>query len=70
MARVAKVKPGDAVAYVKDPSLYGVMTVVEVTFRGWVVCEDADGRPLGKFQPGELDEAEKFYVGAGVDATA
>lgn len=62
--------PGDAMAYVRDPSLYGVMTVREVTFRGWVVCEDADGRPMGKFQPSELDVADKYFVGAAVDATA
>jgi hypothetical protein len=57
------VKAGDAVAYVKDPSLYGIMTVDEVTFRGWVVCDFQDGSRAGKFRPEELDDAARFYTG-------
>jgi hypothetical protein len=63
-ARRKPVARGDVVAYVRDPGLYGVMTVTEITFRGWVVCEDADGRHVGKFQPDELDAADKYFVPA------
>jgi len=55
-------KPGATVAYVRDPSLYGVMVVDFVTHRGWVVCDDADGNRLGKFRPEELDDADKYFV--------
>ena len=59
---------GDLVGYVKDPALYGPLTVVEITFRGWVVCEDKDGVVAGKFQPHELDDAKRFWTAAGASA--
>jgi len=61
-------EPGAAVAYIKDPSLYGLMVVTEVTFRGMVYCDDALLHRCGPFQPHELDDAAKYYTGKVPDA--
>lgn len=53
---------GDRVGYVKDPSEYGPMVVTEVTFRGWVWCDDREGVRTGPFRPDELDDADKFWT--------
>lgn len=55
-------QPGTEVAYVKEPSTYGKMTITEVAEQGHMWCVDADGVRCGPFWPEELGLAEEFYV--------
>ena len=54
--------PGDYLAYVRDPNMYGVLLFVSIDRKnGLIVCDDTAG-DRWLFEPQELDYASKYYT--------